>query len=211
MFNKNGKVNIQEHLEAIQKSLNSISNHLSSEEENKYRALYEASAKKFDHETQKSRKIEEKANRTITFMLSATTAYFALFVWFIQNGYENIIPYLKEGPAVMFLLLLLIVGGGRLFLSLDKLFKVMWTTPEYNPRSDFKLFHIFNQGDKTTKDVYEFYAINYSTVCEERERNNRERGDKLASALLSSKRTIFCCLGVSTLLLIFCSPIISSL
>ncbi|OEA15790.1 hypothetical protein BBM55_15340 [Vibrio parahaemolyticus] len=207
MFKKKHEENKIDTLANISSSLESIAAHLDSEQENKYKATCDLMFKTFEHERQKASKIEDKANKIVTFLLTVSTAYLAFFIWFVQSGYSKLPVLLDETAAPLFVLALLSAGGLALLASINKAFAVMWAQFEHNPVGDFKLFHKIDKEDAKTIDVYKFYAEHYSAINEKRTENNLKRGQKLSEALNLAKYSMYGCLIIGAIVLMLTSPV----
>lgn len=196
-------------LQSINNNLSLIVNTLNSEQENKYKACCEMFIKTFEHEKQTAAKIEDKANKILTFLLAVSSAYLALIIWFIKEGHEKSSPVLINSSATSISIVLLIIGAAMLLTSVSKSTSVMWAKPEYNPAASFKLFHHFDKPEEKELDVYKFYAEFYSEICEKRRDNNIERGDLLGKAFSFTKSTVIYCLASSLYILLTTSTFLS--
>ncbi|GLR75974.1 hypothetical protein [Aliivibrio sifiae] len=182
MFSKKSSIQSNE-LKHINKTLKKIEISLNNEEENKAKAACDMFIKVFEHDRQKSQKIEDKANKIITFLVSLFTLYAALFIWVYKSS-----ELIKEGffPVNMVhnaLILILLVSGLLLLVSINKAFKVQWHRQEMNPVASFETFYKMKMDTAcTAQKIYDFYATSYSKISEHRTTSNIERGKQLESA-----------------------------
>ncbi|MUK40984.1 hypothetical protein GNP61_05360 [Aliivibrio fischeri] len=190
-------------LRNINASLKKIEAHLDNEKENIAKASYETFIKVFEHDRQKSQKIEDKANKIVNFLVSLFTIYIALFIWLYKS--KELIMTVLISPEIVHntLMVLISISGLLLLFSIEKAFKVQWHKQEMNPVASFEMYHNIKMDSScTTEKIYDHYAKGYSKIAEHRIESNKERGEKLGVAFNWARISIIVNLIVAILILI---------
>lgn len=190
-------------LELITSNLASLSEKLPSDEQDKHKAHCDFLIKIFEHEKQKTQKLEDKAYKVVTFLIAVSTAYSALIIWFIQTTHKGLSAF-----NIQLMIFILILGAFYLLASINKAFDVMWTRPELNPASDLEVYHRVANSDVKCLDVYKHYGQIFAKICDKRLEGNQERGRLLEKALLWAKKAVLTCLIIGIATLILSNPIL---
>jgi len=191
------KKSISQHLKQLSKQLDSITSHLDTAEENKWRTACELQSKVFEHERAKSAKIEDKAYKLITYLIILLPAFVSFFAWYIADVNDNInkIVLVKDGYVSSMITYGHLLAIALLLISIFKTVMILRAREELNPHTSMAEFYMIAHPEVTAKDVFMKYSKTYSEVAEKRQENNKFRGLEYQNAFhWAISSTIFACL-----------------